>query len=191
MIDGALTEDGYLVHDRQLFFSARPPRRQPSTMALRACVAVAALAVTLFGSPVAPTMGMGVGAGPAPPAQTREQKRVMDAIAARASAQSEAALPALLAVLGSANFTALLAPELRHLGAAALWERYTDELGFVEILHGFPAANNATQNNALDIDIDIATQMDWFPNQWQLPILYPERELKSYYSLISFLASTS
>lgn len=115
---------------------------------------------------------------PLPPVQTAEQKRIIGQIQSTARVQSQAAKGGLLAVLASAGFKSLLAPELRPLSAAALWQRYTDELQFVEMAHGFPANNNATQNNALDLDIDIASEMSFFPNQWQLPILYPQRELQ-------------
>jgi hypothetical protein len=62
----------------------------------------------------------------------------------------------------------LLDPPLATLPAKVLWERYQAEVQVAEIAHGFPAANNATQINALDLDIDIAENASWFYNQWQM-----------------------
>ena len=57
-----------------------------------------------------------------------------------------------------------------------------------EIAHGFHAKNDPTQNNALDLDIAMASSAAWFYNQWQMPLLFPAREDASYYELISYLA---
>ena len=38
------------------------------------------------------------------------------------------------------------------------------------------------------MDIDIALNATWFPSQWQLPMLYPAREERAYFQLVSFLA---
>jgi len=48
-----------------------------------------------------------------------------------------------------------------------------------EIVHGFPANNDPTQNNALDLDMTIALNATWFYNQWQLQTLFPAREQAS------------
>jgi hypothetical protein len=55
--------------------------------------------------------------------------------------------------------------------------RYTAELDVSEIAHAFPAAYDPDQNNALDVDIGMARNATWFYNQWQLPVLFPEREV--------------
>ena len=48
-----------------------------------------------------------------------------------------------------------------------------------EIIHCFPASNDPQQNNGMDLDIQLARNSSWFINQWQLAVLYPEREVRA------------
>lgn len=51
----------------------------------------------------------------------------------------------------------------------------TTEIHVVTCGSDFPphqARNDPMQNNALDVDIDIMMNSSWFPNQWQLPLMY-------------------
>lgn len=48
-------------------------------------------------------------------------------------------------------------PALESMSASDLWQKYLAEVALAEISHGFPAANDPTQNNALDLDIDIVS----------------------------------
>ena len=94
----------------------------------------------------------------------------------------------LLALLQSADFRAnfsALAPDLAHVPAAELLLRWRTEMAVTEISHGFHAANIASQNNALDFDIDMALDATWFYNQWQMPLLYPAREEAAFYELVA------
>ena len=61
----------------------------------------------------------------------------------------------VLAALGSAEVRDRLDPALATLSALELWNKYAAEVELAEISHGFPAVNDPTQNNALDLDIDI------------------------------------
>ena len=94
----------------------------------------------------------------------------------------------MLAAIDSAEVRSRLDPALATLPALELWRKYAAEVELAEIAHGFPAVNDPTQNNALDLDIDIALDATWFYNQWQMPLLFQQRELTSYYELISYLA---
>ena len=125
-----------------------------------------------------------------PPAQTPAQRQAMARLSRQAVAASAAATPSLLAELGSpafrSNLTAL-APGLAALSPAQLLARWHASVEVTEIAHGFHAQNDPTQNNALDLDITIAADAKYFYNQWQLPVLFPQRESVAYYELLSFL----
>eukprot|EP00041_Stephanoeca_diplocostata_P015596 m.298601 g.298601 ORF g.298601 m.298601 type:complete len:520 (+) comp20092_c0_seq2:141-1700(+) len=126
-----------------------------------------------------------------PPVQTQAQLKAFTRIAMSALNASNDAERGTIAFIGSEAVQSALgriAPELTALKPEELWNRYKKQVEVTEILHGFPAANNPTQNNALDLDIDIALNASWFYNQWQLPILYRAREFTSYWSLIAYLA---
>jgi hypothetical protein len=128
---------------------------------------------------------------PQPPLQTARQLRVMEQVRAEAQAASAQGTQDLLAFLATAAFRdrlAALAPSLAGLAPADLLDALRADLAVSEIAHGFPANNNPTQTNALDLDLDIISNASWFYNQWQLPVLYEKREMAAYYELISFIA---
>lgn len=143
------------------------------------------------------TMLVHVGAGTTPaqhaptvPLQTPAQRQAMARLSQQAMAASKAATPALLHELASPDFISnltALAPALASLDSMQLLSRWHASVEVAEIAHGFHAQNDPTQNNALDLDIDIAAGAETFYNQWQLPVLFPKRESAAYYELMSYL----
>ena len=128
-----------------------------------------------------------------PPKQTPRQIKAMDRIRATAKELSALATPHVERMLSSPDFKSTLAqysPALAALPARELLARYRAQVDVTEITHAFQAANDPTQLNALDMDIDmmLAPEATWFYNQWQLPVLFPERETAAFYQLVSFLA---
>ena len=128
---------------------------------------------------------------PAPPRMSAVQQEYMAGVRARAADAAAAATPPLLEFLATPLFRAALAQQSPALGAlapAALLHRFRDALPLSEIAHGFPANFDAASVNGLDFGLDVAEGATFFPNQWQLPLMYPARELEAFYELISFLA---
>ena len=127
---------------------------------------------------------------PPPPMVTPNQRASIARLASAARAQSASPQTAavLAALLADGRFRAELAPALRGLPPGTLLQRYRAELQVAEIAHGFPARNDPSQNNALDLDIAMASEAEWFYNQWQLPVLFPRRERAAQWELISYLA---
>ena len=126
-----------------------------------------------------------------PAAQTPVQLRAMAELTTAARAASDAATSAMEMFLNSTNVRKQLridAPHLNSLSPAAIAARWRSEAAVAEVVHGFHARFNATGNNALDFDITLASEVDFFCNQWQIPILYPERANMTYESLCAFLA---
>jgi hypothetical protein len=130
-------------------------------------------------------------AAPLPPIQTAKQIEAVSRLSALARRLSPSATKEVLLVLDSAAFRKELtvrAPILAKLPSVELLARYRAEVSVTEITHAFQAKENSTQLNALDVSIDIELFANWFYNQWQLPLLFPEREEKAYYQLVSYLA---
>ena len=160
-----------------------------------AAAAAAAAASSLSASatssgPAAAEVGAATLLPPLPPPQTNAQRVAMTRLADSAATASSAATPTLLRALAAPAFAANLtevAPQLAHLTATELLQRWRAALEVTEIAHGFHARNDPTQNNALDLDVEIASSAAWFYNQWQLPVLFPQRESAAYYELMSFL----
>lgn len=124
------------------------------------------------------------------PSQTPAQRESMARLSAQAMGASSAATAALLYELASPAFVSNLtmtAPALASLSPVQLLSRWHAAVEVAEVAHGFHAQNDPTQNNALDLDIDIAADAETFYNQWQLPVLFPQRESAAYYELMSFL----
>eukprot|EP01043_Picozoa_sp_COSAG02_P060909 COSAG02_NODE_8062_length_2727_cov_1.852740_2_plen_540_part_00 len=127
---------------------------------------------------------------PARTSQTAAQRESMARLRAQAVPASSAATQSLLHELASPAFASnlsTLAPALAALSPTQLLARWQASVEVAEVAHGFHAQNDPMQNNALDLDIDIASSADTFYNQWQLPVLFPQRESAAYYELMSFL----
>jgi len=154
------------------------PLGRSSTMAN--LVALAALVVTTARASVGPPM-------------TPIQQRVYVSNAARAARDSAAAAPGVLAMLDSEAFRTLWrqrCPSLAALPAADILSRYRTALEVSEVVHGFPANDDPNQNNALDMSIDmmLLNESTYFFNQWQMPLLFRQREFASYFELVAYLA---
>jgi hypothetical protein len=82
-----------------------------------------------------------------------------------ATAQLEARLnrPSLRSALRAAG-----ADTLAALPAAELARRWRAEVDVAEIAHGFDTAPNLN-----DVDLQHAAALEYFPNQWELEVLYP------------------
>ena len=105
-------------------------------------------------------------------AQTASQRHRMAELTKRAAqasagassrAQSRLASPSLrqsLRDLGAPNLASLSAPELL--------QRWRAEMAVAEIAHGFD-----TSPNSGDVDLQEAAELGFFPNQWQLEVLFP------------------
>ena len=81
-----------------------------------------------------------------PPRQSDVQRRLIASIDRKAQAASEEATPALLSLLGGANFTAGLhacCPSVADLDPPALLQLLADELRAAELTHNFNAVNSA------------------------------------------------
>eukprot|EP00039_Didymoeca_costata_P015210 m.254668 g.254668 ORF g.254668 m.254668 type:complete len:508 (+) comp16176_c0_seq1:191-1714(+) len=128
------------------------------------------------------------GLWPRPQPQTEVQRTVYAELKQTATSEATAALNKAKDRLDSEGVRQLLHPSLASLSRDELWARYSGEMDVVEIAHGFPANDNPHQNNALDLDVEIAKNATWFYNQWQLPILYKAREERAFYQLVSYLA---
>jgi hypothetical protein len=93
----------------------------------------------------------------------------LDEAAARASA---AATTSLLGILGTPGLRDALrtvgAPRLAELAPAELLSRWRAEMAVAEIAHGFDTAPNLD-----DVDLAQASNLSFFPNQWQLEVMYP------------------
>lgn len=130
---------------------------------------------------------------PQPPRQTEYQRTFFaekDA-AAKVASQSRDTQMRLTALLDSSTFRnqlQTLAPSLSRISTSVLVSRFREELVIAEVAHGFHARDNPLQNNALDLDIDIALNATWFYNQWQLPLLFPDREQRARHEFIAFMA---
>lgn len=89
-----------------------------------------------------------------------------------AMAASARATNPLLGRLDSASLRTALrqlgAHDLASLQAQELLRRWREELGVAEIAHGFDTAPNFD-----DVDLAQLEALDFFPNQWQLEVLYP------------------
>ena len=122
-----------------------------------AAAAAAAAASSLSASatssgPAAAEVGAATLLPPLPPPQTNAQRVAMTRLADRAATASSAATPTLLRALAAPAFAANLtevAPQLAHLTATELLQRWRASLEVTEIAHGFHARNDPTQNNAL------------------------------------------
>ena len=128
---------------------------------------------------------------PLPPEQTPAQSHYTQSLSSRAAEASERATGEVLTMLGHPTFRAALGeccPGLADLSSSELLARFDRQMEVTEIVHGFGARNDPSGGNGLDLDIDIASELPFFPNQWQLPLLYPKREYSGYYVLIAFLA---
>ena len=126
-----------------------------------------------------------------PTAQTAVQLRAMKTLSAKARAASQVSTNSMTSFLGTAEVRNKLkhyAPQLNSLSAEEIAAQWRSTVAAAEIVHGFHAAFNASRNNALDFDINLALRADWFFTQWQIPILYPERANETYSSLCAFLA---
>eukprot|EP01062_Namystynia_karyoxenos_P066684 TRINITY_DN60608_c0_g1_i1.p2 TRINITY_DN60608_c0_g1~~TRINITY_DN60608_c0_g1_i1.p2 ORF type:complete len:524 (+),score=168.49 TRINITY_DN60608_c0_g1_i1:68-1573(+) len=128
---------------------------------------------------------------PPPPLQTAAQRAVVQHAAAAAEAAAPQGTAEALRRLGDPAFReqlGRLAPELAALSAPELLSRWDAAQDVTEVVHGFPARTDPLQNNALDLDIALAENATWFYNQWQIPVLFPEREKKAAQQVISYLA---
>jgi hypothetical protein len=110
---------------------------------------------------------------PAPnTSQTIQQKNRMAELARAATLASSSAQPSLRARLGTASLQAALwkigANELASLTGEQLAQRWHNEVAVAEIAHGIDTAPNFD-----DVDLAHAAELPFFPNQWQLEVLYP------------------
>eukprot|EP01065_Artemidia_motanka_P037926 TRINITY_DN46815_c0_g1_i1.p1 TRINITY_DN46815_c0_g1~~TRINITY_DN46815_c0_g1_i1.p1 ORF type:complete len:494 (+),score=159.59 TRINITY_DN46815_c0_g1_i1:59-1540(+) len=127
---------------------------------------------------------------PTPPRMTDVQQTVLARLRADARLAQNQGTADALQLLSSEPFKQALqvmAPELVNVAPSELLARWDAAQEVAEITHGFPVRDDPKQNNAIDIDIDIAMNASWFYNQWQLPILFPHRERAAKFELISYL----
>ena len=105
-------------------------------------------------------------------AQTAQQRQRMAALASRSVAASAAAEQQLLARLTSASLRSALqavgAIGLAAAPGADLLQAWRAEAAAAEIAHGFD-----TRQNFDDVDLAHAASLEFFPNQWQLEIMFP------------------
>jgi hypothetical protein len=96
----------------------------------------------------------------------------MSELSEEAKVASAKASPVLLARFGTAALKSALqdlgAHELASISASDLLQRWRAEMATAEIAHGFD-----TSPNFDDLDLSQAAALQFFPNQWQLEILYP------------------
>lgn len=109
---------------------------------------------------------------PTPPAQSAYQRAYVAAAVKRAAAASNSARPAVLAYLDSAAFRASITRccgSIAHEDATQLLARLEGILRVAELTHNFHSAASAATND--DVNVTIAANLSWWPNQWALQSL--------------------
>lgn len=104
--------------------------------------------------------------------QTPHQKQRMAQLDQAAAHASASATARLLEMLGAPGLREALrtvgAQELAALEPLELLTRWRAEMAVAEIAHGFD-----TSPNFDDVDLAQASNLSFFPNQWQLEVIYP------------------